>query len=99
MNRSQSAANFSTKKNQNSQNKAGPGFNRYSRDNSPRSPERKTPYDTQKEWLEKKNSKILQMRVSYADRELMQEEDYKFAPTVNRKSTSKIKLDFFQRQE
>ena len=39
------------------------------------------------------------MRVSHADRELMEEEDYKFAPTINKKSSSSIKLDFFQRQE
>lgn len=92
-NRSSSTANLT------SQKKSHPGYLRNSKDNSPGSAERKTPYDTQKEWLEKKNSKILQMRMSHADRELMEEEDYKFAPTINKKSASKIKLDFFQRQE
>lgn len=60
---------------------------------------RKSIYDTQKEWLDRRNEKILRMQMDNADRELMEGEEYNFIPKINRRSSSRIKMDFFERQQ
>lgn len=59
---------------------------------------RKSVYDTQKDWLDRKNQKILQMQMDNADQELQETEDYNFIPRINRNSSKKITVDFFERQ-
>lgn len=60
---------------------------------------KKSIYETQKEWLERRNEKVLQMQMDNADRELMDGENYSFVPKINKRSSKKIKMDFFERQE
>jgi hypothetical protein len=62
------------------------------------SPER-TLYDTQKEWLDRRDAKILERKMEIADRELMEGDGYTFAPRINRRSSQKIKMSFQDRQE
>lgn len=60
---------------------------------------RKNIYESQKEWLEKRDLKILQMQKDSADKELMYGEEYSFVPHINKRSSSRIKMEFFDRQQ
>ena len=57
-------------------------------------------YETNQNWLEKRNNKVLKMQIDSVDKKkFRQEEEAPFHPKINKKSRSCVKMGFFQRQE